>query len=66
MCWPAATAARMARDPEWWKVPSPRLVKKCDSVVNGEMPIHCIPSPPIWVMPRMWPRRPGASRVIIV
>ena len=29
MLTPAATAARIASDPEWWKVPSPRFWVKC-------------------------------------
>ena len=46
---PAATAARMARMPEWKYVPSPRLAKMCSSSVNGAWPIQVTPSAPMWV-----------------
>ena len=62
---PAAIAARTASEPEWWKVPSPRFWTKCPSSVNGAMPIHCAPSPPICVIPVMSPRPSGFSRIIV-
>ncbi len=37
---PAATAALIASEPEWWKVPSPRFWMKCGSSVKGASPIH--------------------------
>jgi hypothetical protein len=49
---PAATAARIARTPEWKYVPSPRLAKTCGVSVNGACPIQGTPSPPIWV--KVW------------
>ena len=52
---PEATAARMARLPEWAKVPSPRFCTRCRWVTNGAMPIHCAPSPPIWHSPMTSP-----------
>src|SRR5512140_3753774 len=45
----AATAARIARLPLWYQVPSPRLQKMCFSDVNGAWPIHGAPSPPMCV-----------------
>ena len=36
----AATAARIARSPEWKYVPSPRFAKMCFSSVNGACPIQ--------------------------
>src|SRR5919201_1864757 len=48
---PAATAWRTARDPEWKKVPSPRFWKMCGVSVNGAIPTHWTPSPPMWVSP---------------
>src|SRR3972149_2921889 len=49
----AATAWRIAREPEWKSVPSPRFWKMCGISVNGAMPTHWAPSPPMWVMPRV-------------
>ena len=53
----AATAARTASEPEWWKVPSPRFCTKCATSTNGAAPIHCAPSLPICViaLTRPWP-----------
>ena len=48
---PAATAWRMASEPEWKKVPSPRFWNMCGVFVNGAMPTHCAPSPPMCVRP---------------
>ncbi len=62
---PAATAARTASEPEWWKVPSPRFWTRWLSSVNGAMPIHCAPSPPICVMPVMSPLPSGFRRTIV-
>ena len=62
---PAATAARTASEPEWWKVPSPRFWTRWLSSVNGAMPIHCAPSPPICVMPVISPLPSGFSRTIV-
>jgi hypothetical protein len=45
---PAATAALTASEPEWSNVPSPMFWVKWSRSRNGAMPIHCIPSPPIW------------------
>ena len=47
----AATAALMASEPEWSNVPSPMFCTKWSRSRNGAMPIHCIPSPPIWDRP---------------
>ena len=57
MLTPAATAARMASDPEWWNVPSPRFWNRCCSDTNGAIPIQLAPSPPIWQSPVMAPTR---------
>ena len=46
---PADTAARTARLPEWKNVPSPTFCTKCGTSVNAARPIHCAPSPPIWL-----------------
>ena len=62
---PAATAARTASEPEWWKVPSPRFWTRWLSSVNGAMPIHCAPSPPICVMPVISPLPSGFSSTIV-
>ena len=62
---PAATAARTASEPEWWKVPSPRFWTRWVSSVKGAMPIHCAPSPPICVMPVISPLPSGLSRTIV-
>ena len=48
---PAATAWRIASEPEWKKVPSPRFWNMCVISVNGAMPTHCTPSPPMCVVP---------------
>ena len=45
----AATAARIASNPEWKYVPSPRLAKMCFSLVKGAWPIHGAPSAPMCV-----------------
>ena len=34
---PAATAARTASEPEWWKVPSPRFCTRWESSVKGAL-----------------------------
>lgn len=52
---PEATAARSAREAECMKVPSPTFCTMCRSVRNGAIPVHWIPSPPIWVTPVTWP-----------
>src|SRR5215216_110027 len=65
MLTPAATAARTASEPEWWKVPSPRFCTRCRSSVYGAMPIHWAPSPPICVMPVISPLPSGLSRTIV-
>ena len=62
---PAATAARTASEPEWWKVPSPMFWTRWRSSVNGAMPIHWAPSPPIWVMPVISPLPSGFSSTIV-
>src|SRR5918997_1865850 len=64
MVTPAATAARIAREPEWWNVPSPRFCTKCRSSVNGASPNHCAPSPPICVSPSWCPRPAPSSGVV--
>ena len=48
-----ATAWRTASEPEWKNVPSPRFWKMCGVSVNGAMPTHCTPSPPMCVRPRV-------------
>ena len=48
---PAAMHACTASWPEWKKVPSPTFWNRCPTSVNGACPIHCAPSPPIWVRP---------------
>jgi hypothetical protein len=48
---PDATAKFSASWPEWKSVPSPMFWKKWRSSVNGDMPTHCAPSPPICVIP---------------
>ena len=48
---PAATAWRMASEPEWAKVPSPRFWNTCAVPENGAAPTQCTPSPPICVRP---------------
>ncbi len=62
---PAATAARTASEPEWWNVPSPMFWTRWRSSVNGAMPIHCAPSPPICVMPVISPLPSGLSSTIV-
>ena len=47
---PAATHACTASWPEWKNVPSPMFWNMCPASVNGACPIHCAPSPPIWVI----------------
>ncbi len=47
----------MASEPEWKSVPSPRFWNMCGVSVNGAMPTHCTPSPPMWVTPAV--RRSG-------
>src|SRR5258708_28663886 len=49
MLTPAATAARMASNPEWKYVPSPRLANTCGHSVNGACPIQGAPSAPMCV-----------------
>src|ERR1700755_3194901 len=44
-----ATAARIASEPEWQYVPSPRLAKTCWASVNGAWPSQVTPSAPICV-----------------
>ena len=54
-------AARTARLPEWWNVPSPMFCSRCLRVRrNGSIPIHCAPSPPIWVSPVTSPTASGS------
>ena len=48
---PAAIAWRIASEPEWKKVPSPRFWKRWFVSVNGAMPTHWTPSPPMCVSP---------------
>ena len=62
---PAATAKRMASEPEWWNVPSPRFWTKCSASVNGCMPTNWAPSPPICVRPVTVPLPSGESRTIV-
>ena len=50
---PAATAWRIASEPEWKSVPSPMFWKTCGVSTKGAAPTHCAPSPPMWVMPRV-------------
>ncbi len=65
MLTPAATAARIARLPEWVKVPSPMFCTKCFWATNGARPIHCAPSPPICDSPVTEPTcASGISRTI--
>ena len=65
MLTPAATAARIARLPEWVKVPSPMFCTKCFCATNGARPIHCAPSPPICDSPVTEPTcASGISRTI--
>ena len=62
MCAPAATAARIARLPEWWKVPSPMFWTQCEALAgsaNGCVPSQCAPSPPICVSPVTSPTCPS-------
>ena len=63
MSTPAATAACTASWPEWKNVPSPTFWNRCGSSTNGAMPIHWLPSPPIWVMPVMVPRDPPPMKL---
>lgn len=51
---PAATACRMASEPEWRNVPSPMFWNRCGVVVNGAAPTHCTPSPPICTTFSLW------------
>ncbi len=51
MLTPAATAAVIASWPLWKYVPSPRFWMKWSRSTNGAMPIHCVPSLPMQVMP---------------
>jgi hypothetical protein len=51
---PEATAWRMASEPEWEKVPSPRFWKMWFVSVKGAMPTHCTPSPPMCVIPTVF------------
>ena len=66
----------MASEPEWSNVPSPMFWMKWSRSRNGAMPIHCIPSPPIWDRPvtvpacvssisstRAWQPMPAPTRV---
>ena len=46
-----ATAWRIASEPEWKRVPSPRFWNRCFVSVKGAIPTHCTPSPPMWVSP---------------
>ncbi len=46
-----ATAWRIAREPEWKNVPSPRFWKRCFVSVKGAIPTHWTPSPPMFVSP---------------
>ena len=46
-------------------MPSPRFWTRCASSVNGAMPIHCAPSPPICVMPVISPLPSGLSSTIV-
>ena len=62
MSTPLATAARMASDPEWKYVPSPRFWTRWPRSTNGAMPIHWAPSLPIAVSPAMSPTRSGSIR----
>src|ERR1700710_1519887 len=74
MLTPAATHACTASCPEWKYVPSPTFWKMCRTSVNGDWPIHCAPSPPIWVsavtaesvradiVTRVWPPTPPPAR----
>ena len=65
MSTPAATAARMASEPEWKNVPSPMFCTRWSRSTNGSMPIHWAPSLPIAVSPAMSPTRSGSIRAII-
>ena len=57
MSTPDATAARIASEPEWKNVPSPRFWTRCLRSRNGAMPIHCAPSLPMHVRPTRSPTR---------
>ena len=46
---PAATAWRMAMEPEWYQVPSPRFWKTWPRPVKREVAAQFTPSPPIWI-----------------
>ena len=48
---PAATAWRMAIEPEWKRVPSPRFWNMWGISENGAIPTHWAPSPPMCVTP---------------
>ena len=49
MSTPAATLARMARVPEWLRVPSPMFWIRCGSATKGDRPIQGTPSAPMGV-----------------
>ena len=46
---PAATAWRIAMEPEWYQVPSPRFWKTWPRPVKREVAAQLTPSPPIWM-----------------
>src|SRR5919109_58169 len=60
MLTPEATAALMAMLPEWKNVPSPMFWNMWGISVKGAIPIHCAPSPPICVMPKVCRSMPSA------
>ncbi len=49
MLTPVATDWRIASEPEWKKVPSPRFWNTCGVSVNDACPDQVTPSPPMWV-----------------
>ena len=65
MSMPAATAARIASEPEWKYVPSPRFWTRCLRSMNGAMPIHCAPSLPMHVSATSSPARSASISATI-
>ena len=62
---PAAIEARIASEPEWKKVPSPRFWTRCLRSTNGDIPIHWAPSEPMQVSPTRSPVRSGSMNATI-
>ena len=59
MLTPAATAARIASEAGVEERAVAEVLEEVRLSVNGAMPIHCAPSPPICVMPVIVPCPPG-------